>query len=64
MIPGEGNICWEKIMRVLCKSVYELPLILELDNDCEEEMKYLQRVYEAGVKLNCMYKEAQKACEE
>lgn len=50
-IPGDGTIDFEKIAKVIAKSPYELPLVLELN--CYEENidLFLERSYEAGIKL-------------
>ncbi len=53
-IPGEGSICWEKVMGVIARSAYEGPLLLELSCHDRDAERYLKRAYEAGCRLESM----------
>ena len=63
MIPGEGAIGWDDVMRELKESAYELPLILELESGQENTKEYLKRAYRAGCRLQSMCRRERK-CEE
>lgn len=51
MIPGQGTIDWNSLTRILADSPYELPLVLELCCRDADEQQWLQRAYEAGIRL-------------
>ena len=54
-VPGDGVIHWEKFMEALRHSVYEPPLVLELNKPAEEdEDDFLCRAYNAGIRLTKM----------
>ena len=55
-IPGDGSIQWEKVMGTIAKSAYEGPLLLELSTHEPDQAKYLRRAYEAGCRLDALYK--------
>lgn len=57
-IPGEGSIDWEKVMGLLARSAYEAPLLMELSSHGEEEEQFLKRAYEAGCRLDRLYRDA------
>lgn len=50
-IPGDGSICWEKVMGTIAQSAYEGPLLLELTCNDRDTERYLKRAYEAGRRL-------------
>ena len=55
-IPGDGGIQWEKVMDVIARSAYEGPLLLELGCNERDPERYLKRAYEAGCRLDALYK--------
>lgn len=57
MIPGNGNINWEELMKALSSSAYRLPLVLETGCCKEEEEDYLKQVYQAGVWLTELFED-------
>ena len=57
MIPGNGNINWEELMKALSSSAYRLPLVLETGCCKEEEEDYLKQVYQTGVWLTELFED-------
>ncbi len=55
-IPGEGNIQWDKVMETISGSAYEGPLLLELSTNELDQAGYLRKAYEAGCRLDGLYK--------
>lgn len=51
MIPGEGNVDWERMTDILAKSPYELPLLMEVFCKEDDLDGWLRRAYDAGVKM-------------
>lgn len=43
-------------MGTIAKSAYEGPLLLELSTHEPDQAKYLRRAYEAGCRLDALYK--------
>lgn len=58
-IPFEGNFDWEGFARILAKSAYSLPILLETACHGEEEMEFLRKNMQAGQKLTNMVKQFQ-----
>lgn len=56
MIPGTGRIDWERVMEALAESTYEGPLVLELSCYEKDTDVFLQKAYEAGCRLDRLYR--------
>lgn len=59
LIPFEGIINWDTVMGHLAKTIYQLPLVLEISmpsNISEDE--FLKKAYNAATELTCKYKKA------
>jgi sugar phosphate isomerase/epimerase len=52
MRPFEGLLDWDRLIKIIAESAYELPLIMELSCKKETEEEFLKKSFEAGKKLN------------
>ena len=52
--PLEGKLDWDKLIKLISESVYELPLTMELSCKNESEEVFLRKTLEVGKKLNEM----------
>lgn len=59
-IPFEGKFDWEGFARILAKSAYSFPILLETACHGEEEMEFLRKNMQAGQKLTNMVKQFQQ----
>lgn len=59
-IPGEGSISWEPVAKLLARSAYQGPLLLELSTHGEEPDRFLERAYASGCRLDSLYRAAQE----
>lgn len=55
-IPGEGSICWEPVIKLLARSAYQGPLLLELSYYGEDPEQFLEQAYAAGCRLDSLYR--------
>ena len=53
-LPGEGNISWKSVMKILADSPYEGPVVLEVNSYDPEPEIFLKKAYEAGCYLNSL----------
>lgn len=58
LIPGQGQIRWQKLMGALKESAYELPLLMELNSYGDDTEKFLKEAKKAGQELMKLYNEA------
>lgn len=61
MIPGEGRIDWKSVMTALAQSAYEGPLVMELSCEEKDTSLFLQKAYEAGLRLDRLYQDAKNS---
>lgn len=60
-LPGTGSIEWEKAMGTIAKSAYEGALVLELSSRERDVELLLKRAYEAGCRLDALYRKGKQA---
>lgn len=53
-LPGEGNISWKSVMKILADSPYEGPIVLEVNSYDPEPEIFLKKAYKAGCYLNSL----------
>ena len=61
LIPWEAQIDWEQVIKVIGKSAYEGPLILEVGCHDKDMDVFLGRAYEAGCRLDEMLRKVREA---
>ena len=61
LIPWEAQIDWEQVIKVIGKSAYEGPLILEVGCHDKDMDVFLRRAYEAGCRLDEMLRKVREA---